>query len=161
MNERRIHQVFVVSLLLKAAHAVIECVGGVALYLIPPATIAGLVNLWTQDELLEDPNDLVANRLLAWTQGFSLETEHFYALYLLVHGVTKVLLVAGLLRGKLWAYPASLVVMGIFVFYQIYRFTLTHGLGLIALTLFDLVVIWLIWHEWRVVRRHRPVAADT
>ncbi len=34
MNERRIHQVFVVSVLLKGGHALIECASGVAL--IPP-----------------------------------------------------------------------------------------------------------------------------
>jgi uncharacterized membrane protein len=28
MNERRIHQVFEISLLLKGAHALIECIGG-------------------------------------------------------------------------------------------------------------------------------------
>jgi uncharacterized membrane protein len=29
MNERRIYQIFQISVLLKGAHAVIECVGGV------------------------------------------------------------------------------------------------------------------------------------
>ena len=34
-----------------------------------------------------------------------------------------------------------------------YRFVLTHGLGLIALSLFDLVVIWLIYLEYRALKR--------
>jgi uncharacterized membrane protein len=74
----------------------------------------------------------------------------------LSHGVVKLLLVVGLLRGKLWSYPASLVAMALFIAYQLYRFSITHGLGLIALTVFDIAMIWLIWHEWRVVRRHHP-----
>ena len=52
--------------------------------------------------------------------------------------MVKVLLVLGLLRGKLWSYPASLVALVLFIAYQIYRFSYTHSPGLIALTVFDL-----------------------
>jgi uncharacterized membrane protein len=41
------------------------------------------------------------------------------------------------------------------VVYQIYRFTLTGGIGLIALTVFDLIVISLIWLEYRAVKSGR------
>ena len=156
MNEHRIHQIFRVSLLLKGAHAVIECVGGVALALVGTSTIANLANALTQEELIEDPKDFVATHLLAMAQNFSLESKHFYAFYLLSHGVVKLLLVIGLLRGKLWSYPASLIVMGLFIVYQIYRFSFTHGIGLILLTLFDVLVMVLIWHEYGIVRRRLP-----
>ncbi|WP_188393744.1 hypothetical protein [Mesorhizobium sp. SARCC-RB16n] len=33
MNEQRVHQIFVVSLLLKGAHALVECIGGLVLRL--------------------------------------------------------------------------------------------------------------------------------
>ena len=92
--------------------------------------------------------------LCAWAQDFSVATQHFYAFYLLSHGVVKLLLVAGLLRDKLWAYPASPVAMTLFIAYQLYRYSYTHGIGLLALTVFDLVVIWLVWHEWRARARH-------
>ena len=39
MNERRIHLVFEISLLLKGSFALIECVGGLILALIGPTTI--------------------------------------------------------------------------------------------------------------------------
>ena len=64
------------------------------------------------------------------------------------------MLVIGLLKNKLWAYPASLIALGLFVLYQLYRFSYTHGAGLIVLTVFDLLVMSLIWHEYRLVRRH-------
>lgn len=41
-------------------------------------------------------------------------------------------------------YPASIVVMSLFIAYQIYRYTYTHGIGLILLTLFDLILIGLV-----------------
>jgi uncharacterized membrane protein len=102
----------------------------------------------------EDPNDFIAAHLSSLAQNFSVQTKHFYAFYLLSHGVVKLLLVVGLLRGKLWSYPASLAVLGIFIAYQVYRFTYTHGLGLMVLTVFDVVVMFLIWHEYGFVRRH-------
>lgn len=70
--------------------------------------------------------------------------------------MAKLLLVAGLLREKLWAYPASLAVLGLFIVYQLYRYSYTHGVGLIVLSLFDVMVIVLVWHEYRLVRRHLP-----
>jgi uncharacterized membrane protein len=158
MNEHRIHQIFKMSVLLKGAHALIECVGGIALALVDTSTITDLVNALTQEELIEDPKDLVATHLLAWAQHFSVATKDFYAFYLLSHGIVKLFLVVGLLKKKVWSYPASLIVLGLFIVYQLYRYSQTHGLGLIVLTLFDIVVIALIWHEYRLVRRHLPTA---
>jgi uncharacterized membrane protein len=65
-------------------------------------------------------------------------------------------LVIGLLMNRLWAYPASLAVLGLFIAYQLYRYSYTHGFGLIVLTVFDIFVIGLIWHEYRLIRRHLP-----
>ena len=154
MNERRIHQVFEVSILLKGAHALIECLGGLALAFVSTSTISAVVNMFTQEELIEDPHDLIATHLLAFSQNFSVSSKHFYAFYLLSHGAIKVLLVIGLLKGKLWSYPASIVVLGIFILYQIYRYIYTKSPGLVVLTVFDLFVLGLIWHEYRLVRRH-------
>ena len=156
MNEARIHRIFAFSVLLKGAHAVIECLGGVLLFVVSTQTIGAFVNLLTQDELVEDPDDLVAGYLHDWAQGLSIGTQHFYAIYLLSHGVIKLALVVGLLREKLWAYPASLIVLVLFVVYQVYRFALTQSLGLVVLTGLDLVVMVLIWHEYRLLRRHLP-----
>jgi len=157
MNERRIHQIFEVSVLLKGAHALMECIGGLALAVVSTGTIATLVNTLTQEELIEDPNDFVATHLLVLAQNFSVSSQHFYAFYLLSHGLVKIFLIIGLLKNKLWSYPTSLAVMSLFIFYQLYRFLYTRSLGLIVLTVFDLIVMVLIWHEYRLSRRHSPV----
>jgi uncharacterized membrane protein len=157
MNERRIHQLFEISVLLKGAHALIECLGGMVLALVSTESILRLANRIAQPELLNDPHDFIATHLLTWAQDFSVGTKNFYAYYLLSHGLVKVLLVIGLLRGKMWAYPASLAALGLFIVYQLYRFTDTHGIGLIILTIFDLVVMVLIWQEYKVVRQHVAV----
>jgi len=157
MNERRIHQLFQAGILLKGTHAAIECAGGLALAFVSTTAIKNLIGTLTQQELIEDPNDFVATHLLELAQSLSISTQYFYAFYLLSHGAVKLLLVAGLLRNKFWSYPASLAVLGLFVLYQLYRFSYTHGAGLILLTVFDFIVIALIWHEYRLVRRHLPL----
>jgi len=156
MRERRIHQIFEASVLLKGAHALVECVGGVALAFVSTNMIVVLVNRLTQEELSEDPRDFIANHLLSWAHGLSIGTKEFYGAYLLGHGVVKLFLVAGLLRRKLWSYPVALIVLGLFIVYQLYRFSHTHGIGLLALTVFDAMVMGLIWHEYRVMRRDLP-----
>ncbi len=154
-GEHRIHQLFEVSVWLKGAHALIECIGGVLLYLVTTETIASWVNKFTQDELVEDPNDFIASHLSKMAAEFSVTSKEFYAFYLLSHGLIKLLLVVGLLRGKLWSYPASLVALGAFMAYQVYRYSYTYSPGLLVLTVFDLFVMVLIWHEYRLVRQHR------
>jgi uncharacterized membrane protein len=142
MQERRIHQIFVVSVTLKGLHALIEIAGGLALALISSEAIAR----WL-DEL--GPGDWIARH-------FPITEQHFYAFYLLSHGIVKSVLVAGLLREKLWAYPASIAVFGGFIAYQLYRYSWTHDIALILLSIFDLFVIYLAVHEYRLLRRHQP-----
>jgi len=156
MQEKRVHQIFVVSVLAKGIHAIIEIVGGLALYLVSTETIVRVINNWSYDELIDDPRDWIANHLLTFTSRFSVAEHDFYAFYLLSHGLIKSVLVIGLLREKLWAYPASFAVFGAFIAYQLYRYSYTHDFGLILLSIFDLFVIYLAIHEYRLLRRHLP-----
>jgi len=156
MQEKRIHEIFVVSVLFKGVHALIEIVGGIALYLTSTQTIVDFLNRVTREQLLDDPDDWVGNHLFEFAQGFSVEAHHFYAFYLLSHGLVKSVLIVGLLREKLWAYPASFAVFGAFIAYQLYRYTYTHDIALILLSIFDLFVIYLAAHEYRLLRKHLP-----
>jgi uncharacterized membrane protein len=156
VDERRIHQIFEVSVWLKGAHALLECIGGILLYIVTTDAIASWVNTLTQEELIEDPGDFIAGHLSQMASQLSIASKEFYAFYLLSHGLIKLALVAGLLRGKLWSYPASLVALSLFMAYQVYRYSYTHSFGLLVLTVLDAVVMVLIWHEWNVVRRHKP-----
>lgn len=153
MNRQQAHRLFQFSILIKGAHAFLECIGGIAIALIDTTTVVNFVNRATQDELLGDPNDFIARHLQIFAQQYSVQTKHFYAFYLLSHGIVKLLLVVGLLRGKLWSYPVSLLVLALFIVYQVYRYSFTHSVGLVLLTVFDLLVMALIWNEYRMVHR--------
>ena len=156
MQERRIHQIFVVSVTLKGLHALIEIVGGLALYLISTKTIVRTIDRWSYGEIAQDRHDWIASHLLAFSHTFSVAEHDFYAFYLLSHGLIKGALVIGLLKERLWAYPACFAVFGLFIAYQLYRYSYTHDMGLILLSIFDLFVIYLAVHEYRLLRRHLP-----
>ncbi len=154
VNEQRIRWIFRLSVILKGLHALIEVVGGLVFYFASAHSVLYWVNVLTQDELLHDPRDFVATHLLNAAQHMTVATQSFYAFYLVSHGAIKIVLVAGLLKEKPIAYPLSLVALSGFVAYQLYRYSYTHSLGLILLTVFDVVVMALVWHEWRYLRRH-------
>jgi uncharacterized membrane protein len=44
----------------------------------------------------------------------------------------------------------------VFIVYQIYRLTFAFSIGLVALTVFDLVVAWLTYREYGKQRAARP-----
>jgi uncharacterized membrane protein len=73
----------------------------------------------------------------------------FGAVYLLAHGLVKVILVGALLKNQLWAYPWTIVFLGVFIVYQLYRLSLKPSVGLTALTIFDAVIAWLTYREYR------------
>jgi len=139
VREKNIHRLFVVSVAAKGLHALIEIAGGLALYLLSSEAIADWIR----------PHEWAASH-------FKPEEQHFYAFYLLSHGLVKSVVVYGLLREKLWAYPASFVVFSLFIAYQLYRYSFTHDIALIALSIFDLFVIALAVHEYRLLRKHLP-----
>lgn len=154
LQEKRIGELFELSVLLKGIHSVIEIAGGLLLFAVPTSVFTRMVTWVTQNELLEDPHDLIATSLMHLSEQLSVGGKVFGSLYLLSHGLIKIVLVIALLKNKLWAYPWSLAALSLFIIYQLYRFTFTHSLALVILTIFDLAVMWLIWREYQIVKKH-------
>jgi uncharacterized membrane protein len=140
---------FEVSIVLKGLDGVLELAGGLLLLLVTPEGLNRLLARVTQHELSQDPHDFVANELLRFGHSLTASTVRFAAVYLLLHGIVKVVLVAALLRNKLWAYPWLIAFLLVFVVYQVYRLVLAPETWLVLLTIFDLFVAALTWREWR------------
>ena len=140
---------FAVGIILKGLDGILEVVGGVLLLVVSPATIDQLSRTLTQHELSEDPHDFIAVHLLRLAHGLTGSAALFAALYLLLHGVVKVVLVVAVLRNKLWAYPWMIAFLGIFIVYQAYRIVLSASAAMIALTAFDVFIVWLTMREYR------------
>jgi uncharacterized membrane protein len=140
---------FRIAVSLKGLDGVLETAGGIALLVASPGWIAQVATVLTWDFLVAHPRSAVAHHLANSAQHLSTGSERFAAVYLLAHGFVKIGLVAALLKNQRWAYPTAMIVFGVFVVYQLHRFTITHAMLLPPLSLFDLVVIGLIWLEYR------------
>jgi len=155
LKEEKIHLLFKIGVVIKGIDGALEVIAGFALFFTTTTALRALVDWLTAGELQEDPTDFVANHLVDFFHHLTINTKHFASVYLLTYGMAKVGLVAGLLRGKLWAYPAALVVLGLFLCYQIYRFTHTHSMGLGLVSLLDLVILALIWRDYQYLKARR------
>ena len=149
-------RIFEIGIIAKGLNGLAELVGGLLLLFVTPSNIHHLVALLTQDELSEDPHDIIAHYLLHTANGLTGGAVLFGAVYLLIHGAVKVVLVVALLLNKLWAYPCLIVVLLVFICYQLYRIALDPTAGLVALTVFDSVIVALTWREYRRLRRVPP-----
>jgi len=148
------HLAFEIGIFFKGLDGVLEIVGGLLLFFVKPETISRVVAL-TQHELGEDPNDVLASYLVRGANSFSASSQVFAGVYLLSHGMIKVVLVESLLRGRLLAYPTAIVVFALFITYQMYRYYLDSSIAMIALSILDVIVIVLTWLEYRRLKRAR------
>jgi|ERR1051326_4840322 uncharacterized membrane protein len=148
-NEQALDRTFRISVALKGLDGLLEVLGGVLLLFVSPAAINHVVRALTAHELAQDPSDFFARHLLSATNQLSPHTTLYGAVYLLVHGAAKVVLVVLVLRDKLWAYPWMIALLLAFIVYQCYQLTTRLSIALILLTLFDAFVTGLTWREYR------------
>ena len=151
-RERLLHWLFEASLAIKGLLCALEALAGLGLLLTPNPLIARFVFYVTHFEIAEDPGDTMASWTIRAVEQFPIGTQHFYALYLLAHGGLKLAMVYMLWRRVMWAYPGAMVVLAGFVIYQGYEFIHAGSPFLLILALFDLVMIGLVWQEWRALR---------
>jgi uncharacterized membrane protein len=146
---------FAVGIILKGLDGVLEVVGGLLLLVVSPAAIDQLSRALTQHELSGDPHDFLATHLLHAAGSLTSSSVRFAAVYLLSHGVVKIVLVTALLKNKIWAYPWMIAFLIAFIVYQVYRMTFAFSIGLLALTVFDVFVGWLTYREYGKQRANR------
>jgi uncharacterized membrane protein len=153
---------FKIGLVLKGLDGILEVAGGIVLLFLSPHAIERIVRGLTAHELSEDPHDYIASHLLHTAGHLTTGATLFGAVYLLSHGAAKVVLVALVLRDKLWAYPWLIALLLAFIGYQLYQVTAVRfSAGLTALTVFDIALVWLTWREYQSKRAPRHHGART
>jgi uncharacterized membrane protein/peroxiredoxin len=141
---------FKVGLVLKAADGVLEIVAGGAACVHQPERHRAARS---HGHRSRSPHDRLANYILHTTAHLGSGTTLFGATYLLSHGISKVILVALVLRNRLWAYPWLMGLLAVFIGYQLYvMVSVTFSWGLAALTAFDVLLVWLTWREYQARR---------
>lgn len=139
---------FRTTLYFKGLIGILETIGGILLLVVNPDQINRLANWLTEADLSRDPHDFIASHILKTAHDLTGASLVFGALYLLSHGIVKIVLVIEVLRDRLWAYSALIAVTAVFVVYQVYRLSDHLTFGLSALTILDLAIIYLTWREY-------------
>lgn len=146
-------KIFEGGIIIKGITGLLEFMAGLLLFFVSPAQIHQFIAFVTQRELLEDPHDKVAHVLLQSASHISSGGRVFAVAYLWIHAVIKLIAVIGILKNQLWAYPFSLVTLGLLMLYQLYTIVFVKiSAGMIVLTIFDIFILWLIWREYGKVR---------
>lgn len=148
---------FRVALALKGIDGAIELVGAIVLLVIPTGSVQTLINDVLAHDLLGPPDGSLAKHFVSGTAEFASGNRTFAVVYLGLHGVVKLALVAAMLRRIRPAYPVAAVVLGLFVVYEIYRATQTGSILLPFLAALDVAIIVLIIREYRTLRTTQHV----
>ena len=126
MQQKRIHQIFQISVALKGLHGIIEIAGGLALALFSTDSVLRLLYRF-------DRHDWLARH-------FSAGEHHYYVFFFLSHGALNL----------------ALAILGLFIALQLIRFAHVLDPGLIVFSILDVIVIALAVHEYRLLRKHLP-----
>ena len=148
-------KVFEGGILIKGISGALEFLGGALLFFFSPAAIHNFIVFITHRELLTDPHDKIANLLLVLTQHIGDGGRTFLIVYLWIHATIKLIAVIGIMKNQLWAYPFSLITLGLLMLYQVYSIVFVSlSIGMILLTVFDVFILWLIMREYKIVRKN-------
>lgn len=145
---KRIHRLFEFAIFVKGVDGALETIGGLVLLFVPLHSLDTIMRWLLAHELSTEPHDWLARAASRLVESLSLDTKLFASVYLIGHGLVKVLLVYALWREKLWAFPLALGFIALFVAYQLYRYTHTHSIALLIFALVDVCVAWFIWREY-------------
>jgi uncharacterized membrane protein len=150
------HRLFLLTVLAKGALGLIQIATAIALLLGIMNRLPAIIQTLIRNEMATDPTDFVANRLLLLLNALPGVDIQFYTIYFAAHGLLHIVVVAALLIGASWAYPAAIAVLAAFVVYQGVEWLAVGGTMLLVLSAIDLVVITLTLLEWRNRRLRAP-----
>jgi len=155
-TERNILWLFDLALILKIVNGALEMLAALLILFVPPSLVLKLAEFATSRELAQDIDDPIATAIQTFAQTFTIQSHYFLALYLVLHGGIKVLLVIGIFAKKKIAYPLFMLALAIFGAYEAYRGLMLGEMLLQALAVFDLALFLLTAHEYRRRYKSRP-----
>lgn len=153
LEENQVYQFFLWSVLLKAAISLAEIAAGILFFFVTPEALISWTSMVAQNMVPEVLRGYALSAIASVGSELFVISALFIALYLISRGLIKCILIFAMLRNVLWAYPASLAVIGIFVLYQLYQIATTQSVLIVLITLFDLVVMYFIWKEYTLIKR--------
>lgn len=143
------HRAFEVGIGLKGLDGLLQAVGGVLIWFVTPSLVGSFFQTLYGHDFFNAEGGRIALHVLNASENFASGSKLFPSVFLLSHGIVKILLVTAIWMNKLWAYPLMIIVFSAFSVYQIYRLAHTHSLVLALITAVDIAIVILTWREYR------------
>jgi len=150
---------FRAGVLIKLGIAIAEIIVGLIFCFFSYATMNALLTSALR-MVITNPNSPIWSLVNSGFRDLVVYSTSFWAFIFLSHGITKILLTQGLLRNKAWAYILSLLVFSYFIVNQIYQAIKNPSIALELITVFDGIVVFLIFYEYRRRIVHREGAVE-
>jgi uncharacterized membrane protein len=148
-SQENLHTFFKAGTFIKAVDSVVEITLGSLFYFLSTASVNKIIAAILGDELTEQPRDAIWNILLHGFNSVNASTQALWAFIFIGHGLVKIILVAGLLKKKIWIYPVTAGIFILFIIYQIYHLIYSPSVLLELITFYDIIFTFLIINEYR------------
>ena len=122
---------------------------GLTLLRLVGSPLSEVFHMLIRHELTGDKDDFLIQLAQPLVAHFQVPITHFLAFYFIFWSIIDMVLSISLLRHKLWAFPMSIVLITLFVCYEVYRVFHTHSLILTAIIIIDIGLIFIINAEYR------------
>lgn len=152
-------RLFKISVAIKGFDGLAELVAGIALLISPGLVHWALSSVggWFGHHRVHSLH--VIGEYIARIDGdFSRSGLTFLIVFLISHGLVKLALVYCLLKKIVWAYPYAMVVLGMFLIYQVYLLITQPSIGMALFAILDVIIIVLVYGEYRKLKAEENVA---
>ena len=146
---------FDIVLIFKSLFALGGVIGGFLLFFLTPARLNSAISWLAKGEMNQSSHSFLMKLLLDFGAHFTVSTQYLFAIYLLSHGIIKLVTLVLLWKKVLWAYPLSLLVFLGFIIYQLTEFAHTHSVMMIVVSLVDVLMIVLTLLEYQNIKKQR------
>lgn len=146
MPSKTTDDLFRIGLIVKGVDAVFEVIGG--FIFTTPTKLARWLLVLSQHELYHH-HEVLSGRLDKLADHVVTHANIGEAIYLIIHGLFKVILVAAIFKERKWGYQGLIAVLSFFGVVEVVQ-ALVLGKILVAfLALFDVALVYLIAKEYR------------
>lgn len=154
MPSKATDNLFHIGLIVKAVDAVFEVVGGVLFTM--PTKLSRWLLVLSQHELYHH-HQVLSGRLDRLADRVETHASIGEAVYLIVHGAAKVILVSAIFKEKKWGYLGMIWVLSIFGMIEFGQAIFKGEVLVAVLGIFDAALVYLIAKEYKSRFAERPI----
>jgi len=137
--------IFRLGLIVKGVDSLFEVIGG--MILTTPTKLARYILIVSQHEAFRHHTAL-AGRLDRLADATTMHPSMGEAVYLIVHGAAKIVLILAIARGFRWGYLGFMVILSMFALIEIVRACAAREIVTGLLGAFDVGVVFVIYREY-------------